>query len=110
MYDGIALLSAGSRAPGAELLMRVAISPKEDIAMPIREMKFVEGRKGAFDRSILCLGGQSLDMPDSLSLVSLNNVYSVRAHTLSFLESGSEAVLQKVVSMLSCVGQSRRAC
>ena len=64
-------------AAGAELIMKITLSPGDDLAMPIRSMKYVQGSRGQFEDSVLCLGGQSLDEPDSLNLVSLANINNV---------------------------------
>lgn len=57
--------------------MKVSFSPSDDIAMPVSDLRFVEGSKGQFADSILCLGGQSLDAPATLSLISLDSLGNV---------------------------------
>lgn len=85
VIKGLAFADMNPEPGRAELLMKVHLCPGEDLAMPIKDMKYVEGSKGFFANSILCLGGQILDEPDTLSLVSLDSLAQVSFHVLPSL-------------------------
>lgn len=46
--------------------------------MPIRRLQYVEGECLGGTSSLLAFGGQVLDQPDTLSLISLDSMEDVR--------------------------------
>ena len=81
---------------GAELIMKLVIS-EGDLAMPVRQLLYVESNCMGGTSSLLVFGGQVLDQPDTLALVSLDSVEEVGGRdrsvhrALSYTRSGGTA-------------------